>query len=122
MGMTSIGPPRAAHRSIDQIDSCPERGVYIQIRGVEQGRVFRLAQRGRASRAVSLVPGADIGENFGLGNRDSDALRSSKKRRKARISGLAVTKSFTSAFGTNDRADVAAIEHRAGARMREDSR
>jgi hypothetical protein len=29
MGMASISPPGMAHRSIDQVDSGPERGVYI---------------------------------------------------------------------------------------------
>jgi len=29
MGTASTGMPLLAHRNLDQIDSCPERGVYI---------------------------------------------------------------------------------------------
>ena len=64
----STGLPCRAHRSIDQIDGCLERGVYIQIRGVEQDRVFRLDQGGGGTVLVAFVAALDIGQDLGLGN------------------------------------------------------
>jgi hypothetical protein len=62
----STGLPCRAHRSIDQIDGCLERGVYIQIRGVEQDCVFGLNQGRGGSAFVAFIAPSDIGKNFRL--------------------------------------------------------
>ena len=99
MGTASSGLPCTAHRSIDQIDSCPERGVYIQIRGVEQERVFGAGARGPGAALVAPVAAPDFGEHFGLGNRRLPASFQLAVAAARALSGAAVTKSFTSASG-----------------------
>ena len=72
------GLPCMAQRSIDQIDGCPERGVYIQIRGVEQDCVVGLAQGSHGAALVAFVAAPDIGEHVGLGSKGLPACFNSR--------------------------------------------
>src|SRR6266508_348269 len=59
-GARSAAPP-ARPDGFDNVDGGPERGVYIQMRGVEQVRIRRGFQRGRSPGGVALVPAQDVG-------------------------------------------------------------
>src|SRR5437667_351193 len=50
----------------DDVDGGPERGVYIQMRGVEQVRFRRRFQGGHRPLGVALVPALDVGQDLGL--------------------------------------------------------
>src|SRR6476619_4322043 len=100
-------------RSIDQLDGCPERGVYIQIRGVEQDRAFGTDKRGGRAIRVTLVASADIVEDFGLGNRAS-GLRALTESATCALLGSGGDEQLHVGIGANHRADVAAVEHGAG--------
>src|SRR5262245_35501886 len=108
----SNGLPGMAHRSIDQIDSCLERGVYIQIRGVEQDCVFGAFERRCGAAFIALVAALDVGQHFGFGNGNAGTFQ------------LAITpprpllcarrhKQLHIGVGANHCADIAAVEHRA---------
>src|SRR5262245_30593212 len=56
----------ACSDGFDDVDGGPERGVYIQMRGVEQVRIRRGFQGGHRPRAVALVPAPDVGQDVGL--------------------------------------------------------
>src|SRR6516162_6807157 len=70
----STGVSSTAHRSVDQIDGSLEGGVYSQIRGVEQVRVWRLAQGCRRPVLVSFVAAFDVGEQVSLAHDNSRLL------------------------------------------------
>ena len=65
-GTASTGVPCTRKRSIDQVDGSLERGVYIEIRGIEQVRVGRPAQGRRGAVLVPFVAAADIAQHFGF--------------------------------------------------------
>src|ERR1051325_12016317 len=71
----SNGLPGMAHRSIDQIDSCLERGVYIQIRGVEQDCVFVAFERRSSASFVAFIAASDVGEHLAFANGDARAFQ-----------------------------------------------
>ena len=111
--LPSRGAPCTAHRSIDQIDSSPERGVYIQICGVEQVRLGGLSQRRRCSIGVALVAAPDIGQHFALADRvpglfqlQITAPGALLRRRRH--------KEFHVRIGANHGANIPSIQHRAG--------
>ena len=105
----------ACSDGFDNIDGGPERGVYIQMGGVEQVRIGRALQRGRTAAHIALVPAQDIGKHIGKRRRLTDL---------AELAG-ATARAYLRARGYEDlhvgvredhRTGVASIEHRAGAR------
>src|SRR5262245_48553324 len=107
-GMASTGPPSTAHRSIDQSDGCLERGVYIQIRGIEQVCVPGLAQGGNGAGFVAFVPALDIGEDLGFGDVVAGLAELAVAPQRARF-GARGHEQFHIGIGTYDRADVASV-------------
>ena len=57
--------PLSRSRSLDDVDGSPDRGVYIQMRGIEQVRIGRPDQRGGGAAAVALVAAQDVGQDRG---------------------------------------------------------
>jgi hypothetical protein len=55
MTKTPLTTPSARSNSFDNIDGGPERGVYTQMRGVEQVRVWRGFQRGRGAPRIPFI-------------------------------------------------------------------
>ena len=56
--------PSTGSCSFDNGDGCPDCGVYIQMRGIEQVRI-RGANEGRGrARAVAFVTLKNVGEDF----------------------------------------------------------
>ena len=56
----------ACSDGFDNVDGGPECGVYIQMRGIEQVRIFRALQgRGRPA-GVALVPAQDVSQHISL--------------------------------------------------------
>ena len=62
------GARSAAHPAcsdgFDNVDGGPERGVYIQMRGIEQVRVWRDLEGGGRPGGVALIPAGDIGQDL----------------------------------------------------------
>ena len=83
----SAARDRAAHI----IDGRPERGFYIQIGGVEQVSVGRRPQRRIGPRHVARVAPPEVGEHLRLVDIGRRAAAISSARRRARVSGEAVT-------------------------------
>src|SRR5690349_12502002 len=54
--MTKAGLARLSARSdgLDNVDSGPDRGSYIQMRGIEQVCIFRLSQGGYGPARIAL--------------------------------------------------------------------
>ncbi len=50
----------ACSDGFDNIDGGPERGVYIQMGGVEQVRIGRRLERGHGAASVALITAQDI--------------------------------------------------------------
>ncbi len=61
---SSVFPARSD--GFDNVDGGPECGVYIQMRGIEQVRIWRGFQRGDGPLRVALVPAQDVGQDVGL--------------------------------------------------------
>src|SRR5262249_34213764 len=74
-GIVSTGVPCTRKRSIDQVDGNLERGVYIQIRSIEQVRVRGPAQGRRSAVLVAFVAAADIAQHLGFAHVDSGQLQ-----------------------------------------------
>ena len=55
MTKTPLTAPSARSNSLDDIDGGPERGVYTQMRGVEQVRVRRGFQRGGGAPRIPFI-------------------------------------------------------------------
>ena len=55
MTKTPLTAPSARSNSLDDIDGGPERGVYTQMRGVEQVRVRRGFQRGCGAPRIPFI-------------------------------------------------------------------
>ena len=113
-----LAAPPARSGGLDDRDGGPERGVYIQMRRIEQVRVGRGYQRGDRAVAVTLVAPKDIGKDRGL---VGCLGLGGEFRRPAAGAHLrqGVDENLNVGIRTNDRADVAAVEHRAGWRRRE---
>src|SRR5258705_10876716 len=56
----------ACSDGFDNVDGGPERGVYIQMRGIEQVRIRRGREGGGGPPGVALVAALDIGEHVRL--------------------------------------------------------
>src|SRR5262245_1615190 len=108
----------ACSDGFDDVDGGPERGVYIQMRGVEQVRFRRRFQGGHRPLGVALVPALDVGQDLGL----IDAIA-----RLPQLDGAAARahlrrcgdEDFHVRIGKDDGSDVAAVEHGAGRRASE---
>src|ERR1700733_1309512 len=102
----------ARSNGLDDIDGGPERRVYTQMRGVEQVRVRRGFEGGRGAPGIPFVAPQQVGQDLLL------------------VGGLAAGAQFKGAAGSPhfrarhdkklhigagryDRADIAAVEHRA---------
>src|ERR1700757_1215019 len=57
-------PLPACSDGFDNIDGGPERGVYIQMRGIEQVRIRRGFERGDGPLRVAFVSPLDVGEHL----------------------------------------------------------
>jgi hypothetical protein len=66
MTKTPLTAPSARSNSLDNIDGGPERGVYTQMRGVEQVRVRRRFERGRGAPRIPLVSPQQVGQHLAL--------------------------------------------------------
>ena len=66
MTKTPLTAPSARSNSLDNIDGGPERGVYTQMRGVEQVRVRRRFQGGRGAPRIPLIAAQQVGQNVAL--------------------------------------------------------
>src|SRR5262245_22803780 len=64
-GARSAAPP-ACSDGFDNVDGGPERGVYIQMRSIEQVRIRRCFEGGGGAIAVALVAAEDVGKYVGL--------------------------------------------------------
>src|SRR5262249_2948254 len=106
----SNGLPGMAERSIDEIDGCLERGVYIQIRGVEQYRVFGHAKGRCGAALVALVAPPDIGEHLSFADRAAilDELEVTAPRA---LLGRGNDEQLHVGIGADDGADIATVEH-----------
>src|SRR6185312_3284333 len=62
----------ACSDGFDDIDGGPERGVYIQMSGIEQVRIGRALQRGCTAGHVTLVAAQNIGKHIGKRRRLTD--------------------------------------------------
>ena len=91
--------PRPARVASTMSMAARNGGVYIQMRGIEQVRVRRLLRAGRRRGACRARRGAGCRPDIGLVGRARPAARYSAARRRARTSGVAVTKIFASASG-----------------------
>src|SRR5262249_62249850 len=56
----------ACSDGFDNVDGGPERGVYIQMRRVEQVRIRRGFEGCRRAARVALVPPPDVGQHVSL--------------------------------------------------------
>src|SRR5215467_8235985 len=108
----------ACSDGFDDVDGGPERGVYIQMRGVEQVRIRRGFQGGHRPLAVALVPASDVGQDIGLVDAipgllqfDGATVRAHLRRRGDEDLHVRV--------GEDDGSDVATVEHGAGGRASE---
>ena len=77
----------ACSDGFDDVDGGPERGVYIQMRGVEQVRIRRCFQGGHRPLAVALVPASDVGQDVGLIDAIPRLLQLEGAAARARLSG-----------------------------------
>src|SRR5215472_11995602 len=122
-GSSSMSETRSAafpacSDGFDDVDGGPERGVYIQMCGVEQVRIRRCFQGGHRPLAVALVPATDVGQDVGL----VDAipllpqLEGATARAHLRRCG---DEDLHVRVGEDDGSDVATVEHGAGGRASE---
>jgi hypothetical protein len=118
MGITLRGVPSTAHRSIDQIDSSPECGVYIQIRSVEQVRVLGPSQGCRRPARVAFIAAPDIGKHFGLGYKGSSLPKLDKAAARPLL-GSGRDKQLHVGIRANHGTNVTPVEHGSGRASRE---
>src|SRR3974390_3815034 len=64
MTKTPLTAPSARSNSLDNIDGGPERGVYTQMRGVEQVRIGCCFQRRRGASRIPLIAAQQVGQNL----------------------------------------------------------
>ena len=87
-----LSRPSARSDGLDDVDGGPDSGVYIQMRRIQQDRILRLVLRGATARVhVALVARARISASTAASSTVSPRPRSSRMRRRARSSGVAVT-------------------------------
>jgi hypothetical protein len=61
MTKTPLTALSARSNSLDDIDGGPERGVYTQMRRIEQVRVRRCFERGRGAPRISFIATQEVG-------------------------------------------------------------
>ena len=104
----SGGCPRGGERGgsgflspsgVDNVDGRPEGLLYIQML-VSSKRASSAGTRGAVAAAgIAGVAAADVGQHVLVASRPRRGRRARGQRRRARTSGVAVTKSFTVASG-----------------------
>ena len=107
-----------AHRSIDIIDGSLERGVYIQIRGVEQVRVGRHAERRHVTISVPFIAAFDVGDHVTLRDGDPGLLQLEVATPRSLLRGRC-HKKLHFGIGADDGTDVASVDYGAGWRAGE---